>query len=333
MAVAFFGDAGSREYSEEWIALANSPSLSEKFAYFHLNDEACAKSYGASAQPAVVLFRTFDESPIVYSGTISNSAVSEWMTGASVPTLIDFSDDYIEPIFGKRNPAVFLFRSKEDSDADFAKTFSEAATKMKGKILFVVSGIKDGIQHRLAEFIGVEDSMLPTIRILNPAKNMAKFTYEGDVKGLKIEELETFIDNFKADKLTPFLKSAEPPADNSEPVKVIVGKTFKSMVLDSGDDVLVKFYAPWCGHCKKLAPVWEEVAKELADVKGLVIAKFDSTANEAEGVEVRGYPTLKFYTGGQVKSYDGDRGKDDIINWLKENSSAYKKHLESKAEL
>lgn len=109
------------------------------------------------------------------------------MTVSSVPTLIDFSDEYIEPIFGQRKAALFLFRHTEDDETNFSKTFAEAAQKLKGEILFVKSGIKDGIQHRLAEFIGVEDSMLPTIRVLDPAKNMAKFTFEGAVKEVTVE--------------------------------------------------------------------------------------------------------------------------------------------------
>lgn len=124
---------------------------------------------------------------MVYSGPLSSSAIVDWMQASSVPTLIDFSDEYIEPIFGQRKAAVFLFRSKEDDETDYSKTFADAANKLKGDILFVKSGIKDGIQHRLAEFIGVEESMLPTIRILNPAKNMAKFTYEHSVKDLSFD--------------------------------------------------------------------------------------------------------------------------------------------------
>lgn len=263
LALAFFGDAGSATFSEDYLSVANHPSVGEKFSFYHMNDEACAKSYGAQPQGGFVLFRNFDESPVVYSGSTSSSAVIDWMNAQSVPTLIDFGDDYIEPIFGQRKAAVFLFRNTEDDESDFSKTFADAALKLKGDILFVKSGVKDGIQHRLAEFIGVEESMLPTIRILNPAKNMAKFTYEGSVKELNFDALKVFVDNFKEDKLVPFLKSADIPEDNSEPVKILVGKNFKEMVYDSGNDVLVKFYAPWCGHCKKLAPIWDEVAKDL----------------------------------------------------------------------
>jgi hypothetical protein len=67
------------------------------------------------------------------------------MTDSSVPTLIEFSEDFIEPIFGQRKAAIILFRNKEDEAEDFSKVFADAAEKLKGKILFVVSGIKDGI--------------------------------------------------------------------------------------------------------------------------------------------------------------------------------------------
>ena len=56
-------------------------------------------------------------------------------------------------------------------------------------------------------------------------------------------------------------------------------------------------YAPWCGHCKNLAPIYKEVAAALKGVETLVIANMDGTANEFvfEGIEVKGYPTLAFF--------------------------------------
>ena len=89
----------------------------------------------------------------------------------------------------------------------------------------------------------------------------------------------------------------------------------------------MKFYAPWCGHCKALAPIWEELGAETASIADLVIAEVDSTANEIDGIEVRGYPTLKFFAKGdkkKPKDYEGDRDLDGFRAWLKENSAAYK---------
>lgn len=86
---------------------------------------------------------------------------------------------------------------------------------------------------------------------------MKKYTYAGSTQDVTVDALRQFIQDFKNKKLQPFLKSEEIPADTSEPLKILVGKNFQSVVVDSDADVFVKFYAPWCGHCKKLAPVWE----------------------------------------------------------------------------
>jgi protein disulfide-isomerase A1 len=96
--------------------------------------------------------------------------------------------------------------------------------------------------------------------------------------------------------------------------------------LDNERDVFVKFYAPWCGHCKKLVPIWEELGELYKDNDKIVIAKFDSTVNEAEGVDIRGYPTLIFYPkGGKDKvNYEGDRDLEGFKKWLSENAESLK---------
>lgn len=336
LAVAYFGDISAREYSEVFIQTADHPSVGDKFQFYHTTDKECAASYGASSTPAVLLFRKFDESPVVYSGEWESQALVNWMQTQSVPTLIEFSEEYIEPIFGNRRPALFLLRSAADAESSNSKVFAQAANELKGQIIFAVSGVTDGIQARLAEFIGVEESQLPTIRLLDPNDNMKKYTFPGNAGALTVESIKEFIGNFKDGNLKPFLKTQEAPADNSQPLKVVVGKTFNDQVIYNNNDVFIKFYAPWCGHCKKMAPDWEKLAEELKDVPGLVIADFDATANEAENVDIRGFPTLKFYPMDNKNGpldYEGNRELDGFKEYLKEHSKAYKKYLESKTEL
>lgn len=70
--------------------------------------------------PGLVLFRKFDDHNLVYSGNFESTPVVDWMLQSSVPTLITFSEDFIEPIFGQRKAAIFLFRSSADADKSWA---------------------------------------------------------------------------------------------------------------------------------------------------------------------------------------------------------------------
>lgn len=80
--------------------------------------------------------------------------------------------------------------------------------------------------------------------------------------------------------------------DNTAPLKTAVAKNFDEVVINNGKDTLIEFYAPWCGHCKKLGPVFEEVANTLKD-EDVAIVKMDATANDVPSTfDVRGFPTL-----------------------------------------
>ncbi|XP_041824283.1 protein disulfide-isomerase TMX3-like [Melanotaenia boesemani] len=81
---------------------------------------------------------------------------------------------------------------------------------------------------------------------------------------------------------------------------------------------LVDFYAPWCGYCKKLEPVWHEVGAELKSSGSPVrVGKMDATAYSGMASEfgVRGYPTIKLLKGDLAYNYKGPRTKDDIVEF------------------
>lgn len=79
-------------------------------------------------------------------------------------------------------------------------------------------------------------------------------------------------------------------------------------------NVMLEVYAPWCGHCKTLAPIYEELATGLAGESHIVLAKMDGTLNEVEGLEVRGFPTLKVRIGALLNKWI--RPFLSIVAWL-----------------
>jgi len=87
-------------------------------------------------------------------------------------------------------------------------------------------------------------------------------------------------------------------------VTVLNLQNFDKIVLDPTKHVLVEFYAPWCGHCKQLAPKYNELANLFAGEKDVVIAQLDATEAEdvANKYDVTGYPTLKYFPAGDSKT-------------------------------
>jgi len=123
----------------------------------------------------------------------------------------------------------------------------------------------------------------------------------------------------------PKIKSQPVPKKSSGPVTVVVGKTFEKLVLDNSKDVLIELYAPWCGHCKSLEPIYRDLAKRFKDVKQLVIAKMDATANDLpEPYTASGYPTIYFAPVGKKSSpvsYSGDRSLKDLEKFIRDHAT------------
>jgi thioredoxin domain-containing protein 5 len=86
--------------------------------------------------------------------------------------------------------------------------------------------------------------------------------------------------------------------------------------------VFIKFFAPWCGHCKRLAPTWEDLAKKYTKA---TIAKVDCTVETAlcQAQGIRGYPTLVLYKKGSKaqEKYQGARDLPALTSWLDTNAA------------
>jgi len=168
-------------------------------------------------------------------------------------------------------------------------------------------------------------SSFPAIAVNQKAGDKKKFILSGAFDEKKIA---SFLADVDAGKIEPSLKSEEVPESNEEPVRVIVGKTLKDEAFSPEKDVLLEIYAPWCGHCKKLAPEFEKVAQKvrkegLDDI--LTIAKMDGTTNDSpiDSISWEGFPTLYYIKAGTSEPIAFNAGRDakSIWKWIKQNHS------------
>ncbi|MCO4755105.1 MAG: thioredoxin [Bacteriovoracaceae bacterium] len=89
---------------------------------------------------------------------------------------------------------------------------------------------------------------------------------------------------------------------------------FEENVLKSDRPVVVDFWAEWCGPCKALAPVLDEIANELGENAKVVKVNVDEAGELAQQYGIRGIPTLIFFKGGEVKStLVGNQPKSEIL--------------------
>lgn len=114
-------------------------------------------------------------------------------------------------------------------------------------------------------------------------------------------------------------------AHASSSVLDLIPANFDKVVLDSGKPALVEFFAPWCGHCKSLAPVYEELAQNFGFASDkVIIGKVDADEHKDLGRKfgVQGFPTLKWFDGKSKtpEPYDGGRDLESLSGFLTEKT-------------
>jgi len=332
--IGFFTDLESAEA----VAFNTAADLDENAKYGITTSEEVFEEYEVTGKtPAVILFKKFDEGKNVLEGDITEESVATFVSANYLPLVVDFTSETAPMIFqGKIKSHLLVFVPAEHEKHD---AIIEEATKVakdyKGEVLFVTidTGMKDNA--RVTEFFGIEETEIPTFRLTATTPNdMLK--YKPESGELNEENFRAFLQKFKAGELKPHLKSQALPEDwDAQPVKVLVGSNFEEVALDATKDVLVEFYAPWCGHCKQLAPVWDKLGEAFEDNEKVVIAKMDMTVNELENVKVSGFPTIKLFSAGGNKEvdYDGGRTLEEFIKFLTPAEEEVEKPTVEKDEL
>lgn len=309
--VIAFVKPGSDQFNT-WLSVAKDPKFSD-FAAGHVFDESL---FGDRKVNSVVLYKKGEE-PIVYTGECDQAAVLKWLLAEGFPLVEELAQGIWVRSQQNESPLLAVFH--EETDSDTQNLIYKVAKAHKGKVLFSWS-----TRLPLLEQWGGTGKQIPSAIMIVWKNGEPKFKIWNEDNGVKFDEagLNAFIEQTLAGTYVAFKKSEAVPENNDGPVVTVVGKNFEDIVYNKeGKPVFVEFYAPWCGHCKKLAPVWDELGTNLkTELPNVIVAKVDATANTLpDEITIQGFPTIILFQGRQQTQYNGARDVDGFTSFLKSN--------------
>eukprot|EP01064_Diplonema_japonicum_P016597 TRINITY_DN245_c0_g1_i11.p1 TRINITY_DN245_c0_g1~~TRINITY_DN245_c0_g1_i11.p1 ORF type:complete len:484 (+),score=184.85 TRINITY_DN245_c0_g1_i11:61-1452(+) len=316
--VGFFNSAEDAE-AKAFATLAKQNRADHVFAAVYSKDIASAEGVEA---PAVVAYKQFDDEKEALVGDFDIEKVLPFVKAASFRLFAEIGPDNYKNYVSRGLPLGWLFVDPADTETTAAAkaAASEVAKAHKGKISMVwLSGAQYG---QMAERVGLSGKTWPAFGIDDSGEHFA-FDEKSEIT---TEKLGPWVAKFVEGTLTATVKTEEVPAEpTKDGLTVLVGSTFKEIVMDEKKDVLIKFYAPWCGHCKSMIPAYDELAKTFEADENIVIAKVDATANDTpKEFDVQGFPTLMFVQSGsnKVMKYDGARDAAGMEEFIRKNAAS-----------
>lgn len=322
-----FDAANSFKDKDDVVVIGYFPEGSDSAAFISAADSVDDIPFGISsnadvakeldlAAGSITLFKKFDEGFNKYE----SGDIAEFVKNNMLAYVTEFSDKTAPKIFGgdiKKHALVFSASSGSDHD-DVHAAFTESAKKHRGQALFVFVDCDKADNGRILEFFGLKEEDCPSVRMIEMGKSMSKFKPESS--DMTADNFNSFVGGVLDGSIKRHLMSEDIPEPNDGPVFTLVGKHFEEVCYSKDTAVFVEFYAPWCGHCKQLAPTWDKLGEHFKDNDAVVIAKSDATANEFADVEVQGFPTLKYFAAGgdgrTIKDYNGGRDLESLIKFV-----------------
>lgn len=266
----------------------------------------------------LVVFKETDDKRQLFTGPFVESEMTKFIEKNLVPWIMPFDDKVVQFVFKKQIPCLFIFRQDSDHEK-FDSMLQSLSQTLKGFPFITYADLTVPSNKRLVEFLGLPTAWMPFSVIVN--EKLQKFIEKAP---LSLNSLISFCERWQKGVEKPYLRSQPVPSNPKDKnVRILVGENFNEVVFDRNFDVLVEFYAPWCGHCKKLAPEYTKLADKFKGFKTLIIAKIDASENEVENFDIQEFPTIKFFPANNKDGIDyvGKKDVDGLEKFVLDNAA------------
>ncbi|KAI8645535.1 thioredoxin-like protein [Parasitella parasitica] len=146
-------------------------------------------------------------------------------------------------------------------------------------------------------------------------------------------EWKQYIGDFSADTVDKFIRESRIKRnEHGKNVELTTSAQLKT-IIGSKEPWFVKFYAPWCTHCKHLAPIWESLAKKLQGKVNVAEVNCEDNKALCQEYKIAGLPTLNYFVHEATLKYTGERKLEKLLDYAIEMSGSPVHNIDTDSEL
>ncbi|XP_035741453.1 thioredoxin domain-containing protein 5 homolog [Vespa mandarinia] len=291
-------------------------------------DSTLCSEHDVTGYPTLKFFKAGESKGTKFRGTRDLPSLTFFINDqlGGVSTVEDNTPSPPEPVNGLSELTEESFHSHVEKGHHFIKfyapwcghcqklapTWEELANSLRNDDSVSISKVDCTSFRSICEEFDIKG--YPTLLWIEDGKKMYKYTGQRTH-----EDLKAYVSAMLKKSAEQSLNKDRSSDSTIHNVLSLTGDSFEHSV-EKGVS-FVKFFAPWCGHCKRLAPTWEELGRKFFANENVHIAKVDCTLNTSKQLcyeqEVDGFPTLYLYRNGRkVSEYNGPRNLDDLYGFV-----------------
>lgn len=315
---------------------ASKSKACENIIFFTLTKEDLLEKYNIQNKLMMSYFKYGNKTNDygIPEETVAVSTIEKYCKKISYKNFFStFDEKAVEEIFIKKQPAIIFFRSVFNNKTEYEELKMETLSYMKSDVMMVITDISTKLSYKLANYFGVDNEMLPTMRIIDfkgKDNSPRKFSL---TKELDSESMLNFVDQWENNNLYDHSvgkksgKSSSTISANSIALNITPSMFYEKVMLNK-KNVVVMFYAEWCSHCKKHLPLFDVISKKLNQIIYTYVY-VDIGDHFDENVKIEEVPSIYVYPSFNKDSpikFEGTINAKNVVDFLK-------KEIEKKDDL